>query len=437
MGKLSIFIFVLFLAGLAVFAIHNKEVTTITIPFSDVYEIPKIALILLSCAAGALAMLLVFAIRDTKKFIDNWQFQKRRKQETKVQELYSKALIALLAHKEAEAKEALGHILAEEPDHLHALLKAGEIAVREEDYQTANSYFNKARMIDHHSVEVLFAIEGVMEKTSRWSDALRYLDEILDIDDANLTALYKKREVLETLGSWDDIVYLQKSILKYAQTEKEKKKEHLALVGYEYEYGRHSLEQNQLEKAKKAFKSALRLEKDFIPATLGIAEVMLREGESEEAVKILENAYDETCSKIILARLEDLLIGLGEPSRLIGIYKNSILKNPSDPVLKFFLGKLFYRLEMIDDALETLQGIDTGGAAYPDMHQLLGNLYLRRNILNRAVSEFKKAVDIKMSLRLPYCCVNCGYASSEWSGRCPDCREWNTFRFNIDGACKL
>src|SRR5208282_2739766 len=108
-----------------------------------------------------------------------------------------------------------------------------------------------------------------------------------------------------------------------------KKREHQNLIGYEYEYGRHSLENNQLEKAKKAFKTVLRIDKDFVPATLGIAEVLLREGESEEAINLLEKGYEQSSSKILLARLEDLLISLGEPSRLISIYKNTILKNPN------------------------------------------------------------------------------------------------------------
>jgi len=98
----------------------------------------------------------------------------------------------------------------------------------------------------------------------------------------------------------------------------------------------------------------IRLEKDFIPATLGLAEVLLREGENEEAINLLEKNYEQTSSMIVLLRLEDLLISVGEPLRLIRIYKNNILKNPQDPVIKFFLGRLYYRLEMIDDAFEIM-----------------------------------------------------------------------------------
>ena len=36
--------------------------------------------------------------------------------------------------------------------------------------------------------EALFALEQLMEKTGRWSDALRYVEEVLDMDDGNLSA---------------------------------------------------------------------------------------------------------------------------------------------------------------------------------------------------------------------------------------------------------
>lgn len=435
MGKLSIFIFVLFFAGLAVFAIFNKELITIQVPFGDVYEIPKFALILLSSVVGMVAMLVYFAIRDTKKFIDNWQSQKKQKQDIKVQGLYSRALNSILAHNEGVAREALEGILAEEPDHVDALLRLGDTYASEDDYQKANTYYLKAKMINPQNIETLFAMENSLEKAGRWPEALKYLDDILDIDDANLAAMYRKRAILERQGRWDELVYLQKTILKHEHTDKDKKRENQNLIGYKYEYGRNSLENNQMEKAKKAFKTVLRLDKDFIPATLGLAEVMLREGESEEAVNLLEKSYENSSSKIVLARLEDLLIGLGEPSRLISIYRSSISRNPNDPVTKFFLGKLFYRLEMVDDAFEILSGIDTGSIQYPELHLLLGNLYMRRNQPEKAAGEYRKVIEIRKSLRLPYCCGQCRHNSDEWSGRCPDCKQWNTYQFNLDGTC--
>ena len=83
MSKLAVFIFVVFLAVLALFAIHNQEVATVNIPFGKAYETPTIALILLSIAIGALAMLFIFVVRDTKRYVGNIAIpettEKRRK----------------------------------------------------------------------------------------------------------------------------------------------------------------------------------------------------------------------------------------------------------------------------------------------------------------------------------------------------------------------
>jgi lipopolysaccharide biosynthesis regulator YciM len=433
MGKLTIFIIVLLLTALAIFAIFNQGITTIKVPFGESYETPTIALILLSGAVGAFFSFLFFVVRDTKKFLDTWQYQKKQKKDEKVQELYSKALNYLSAHHDREdAKRLFKEVLSEESEHLDALLQLGDISVSEEDYHMAREYYQRILNIDSQNVEALFALERLMEKTGRWSDAFRYIEDILEIDDENMRALYKKREILERLDRWDDLIFVQKAIFKNEHAEKERIRERQNLVGYKYEYGRHSLEGGDLEKAKKAFRTVLRLEKDFIPATLGLAEVLLREGEIEEAINLLEKSYEQTSSTIILSRLEDLLINVGEPARLIRIYKNSISRNPHDPLIKFFLGKLYYRLEMIDDAFEILAAIDTGGSFYPALHQLMGNLYMKRNQMEKAVYEFKKTIDFnKPAFSISYSCRNCGQKSSEWSGRCSSCKKWNTFEFKL------
>ena len=243
MSKLAVFLFVLFLAVLALFAIHNQEVATVHIPFGKAYETPTIALILLSIAIGGLAMLFVFVVRDTKRYVDNIQFQKKQKKEAKIQELYSKALNYAFAHHDrTEAKKLLKEVLNEDPEHLSAMLQLGDIAFAEDDFQKAREHFQRARELNPKNVEVLSSLERLMEKTGRRADALKYIEDILDIDEKNLSALYRKRDLLEQQDKWDDIVSVQKMILKNEPAEKDKSRERQNLVGYKYEYGRYSLE---------------------------------------------------------------------------------------------------------------------------------------------------------------------------------------------------
>jgi lipopolysaccharide biosynthesis regulator YciM len=436
MGKFALFIVVLLLVAMGYFAVLNEDTIILTITPTTAYEMPKIALILLSSAVGAAVMLLIFFIRDTKRFIENRQYQRKHKKDMKVQGLYSTALNALLADNEEEARQALESILQEEPGHMDSILRLGDIAAQDEDYPKALSYYKKAREIQPRNIEVLFSLGRTMEKTDRVTEALMYLEEILGLDPDNLAALYRKRSILEKREKWDDIISLQRTIIKSEHNEKDRQREQRSLLGYKYEQSRYSLENGELEKAKKAFSTILRMEKNFVPAYLGLAEVMLREGESEDAITFLEKGFEQTSSTIILARIEDLLINLGKPTRLIMLYKNSIQKKPQNQELRFFMGKLFYRLEMLDDAFDTLMSVDVSSAPYPELHQLLGNIYLRHNQCEKAVEEFKKMIGIRKPFRLLYCCSSCSSPSQDWSGRCPSCKEWNTYQFNLYGTCK-
>ncbi|MDP2166983.1 MAG: tetratricopeptide repeat protein [Thermodesulfovibrionales bacterium] len=438
MGKLALLVFVLFLGVLALFAVSNQEATTVTVPFGAAYGIPKISLILFSAAFGALSVLVVFLIRDARRFIATYQFQRKRKKEDRIHELYSKAMNAILANDAPEAKDSLQKILEEEPAHADALLRLGDIASKEESTDEALGYYRRALASSKEGLEPLFSLSKVMETMGRWAEALGHIEEMLERDPDNLSALYKKRSLIEREGKWEELIDVQKIILKHANTEKEKQREHSNLLGYKYEQARDSLEKGGLERANKEFRAIIRMDKNFIPAYLGLAEAMLREGEAEDAVNFLEKAYEQASSQIILARLEDIMINIGEPSRLIRIYKTAISKSQQNSslnnMLKFFLGKLYYRLEMVDDAFETLMSVDTD--SYAELYQLLGELYLRRQQCEKAVVEFKKTISMKRSFRLPYCCTNCGHMSEEWSGRCPDCGSWNTYQFNLHGTCK-
>ena len=432
--KTTLLIFIVFLGALALFAVSNKETVQMTVPFGAVYEMPKISLILFSAAFGALSMLAVFLVRDTRRLMATYKFQRKLKKEDRIQKLYGKALNAILADDRAEAKTALEEILKIEPEHTDSLLRLGDIMQAEESFEAANGYYRRALSSDEGSLAALFSLARLREAQGRWQDALGYIEEILDIDPDNLSALLRKRRILERDGKWSELIEVQKAALKHKHTEKQQQKEQTALTGYRYELARESLEAGDFDRAGKEFRSVLRMDDRFVPAQLGLAEAMLREGEVDDAVNSLDKAFEETGSLIILARLEDILINAGEPSRLIKIYNNAMARDPKNATLRFFMGKLYYRLEMIEDAFDTLRAIEE---PYPELHKLMGELYLRRQQYEKAAEEFKKTVNMKKTLRLPYCCGSCGLVSEEWSGRCPDCLNWNTYLFNIHGTCKV
>jgi|WetSurMetagenome_2_1015567.scaffolds.fasta_scaffold00151_20 tetratricopeptide (TPR) repeat protein len=431
MGKLSIFVILVFLAALGLFAVENTGSINIKMPFGNEYEMAKIALILLSLVVGAMLVLFYFFVRDTKRVIDAMQLQKKQKKEARIQEYYAKALNAMLGNREEEAREELKAVLKEDPEHADALLRLGDIAFRNEDYTAAIGYYRNARDISPKNIQALLLMDGALEKTGKDDSALKILDEIIDMDSDNLTALYRKQGILEKAGRWDELLSLQKNIVKLVNKEKERQREEKKLLGFNYEYGRASLESGDIEKAEKAFRTLVKTDATFLPAYVALAEVMVAQRDNEEAINFLEKSYETLRSNVILARLEDLLIAEGEPGRLLRIYQNAISKAPRDKGLKFMLGKLYARLEMVDDAIETLEAIDSGMYSNPDLHVVKAELYRKRNQTNRALDELRKATDIRRSGVIVFKCGACGHSSPDWSGRCPDCLTWNSLALDV------
>ncbi len=439
MVKLIIFLFIIFIAALGYLAILNNEPITLKLSDQSTYEVPKIALILLSSAVGALAILVLVAVRDAKRYLGGWQNMRQQKKDLRIQELYSKGLDASFAGKHEEAAEFFNHILEEDTANVDTLLRLGDAAFNTGDLIKAKDFYMKAKEIRPQGVEVLLSLEKVFEAEQKWQEALRYLDNILEIDEDNPKALYRKREIYEINRNWESLLTVQHKLLKSDILEKEKQTEHQKLFGYRYELGRHYLEKGDIDKAKKILRHLIKANKDFIAAHLALAESYLRGNDIEEAENILLKGYEVTNAVVFLIRLEDFFIDIGEPGRIIDLYQKEVRKNLKDSKLQFLLAKLYYRLEMIDYAFEVLTGIDTTTIDYPDFHILLGSIYRRRMEYDRAAEEFKKALTKpeKPFLMSSYCCAHCNHTSKEWMGRCPSCKRWNTLALNLGGACKV
>jgi lipopolysaccharide biosynthesis regulator YciM len=413
----------------------NQGIITVNLLPSKSYDISTSAFFLLSLLLGAGIVFLLYLMRDVKRFLRSLRVQRDQKKRIKVQDLFAKGLNALLAKRNREAITFFQKVLAIDPNHVDTLLRMGISQLREKNPQEAILLHQKALKLDDDNQEVMFSLAADYEEAKQYDDALGMYQNILSRDSSNLTALIRMRDLYQKLNHWDNLYETQRKLVANPLTTSEQEVEDRKLVGFKYEFGRSLLEAGDLERGKKIFRGVLKLDKDFIPAYLGLGEVYLEEGKVKDAVELWEKAYKMTLSVLLLHRLEDLFLKQGEPGKAIEFYSQAVSDRPQDVPLKFFLGKLYHRLEMIDEAFDILSRVDWGDREYPDVHKLLGNIYLRRGSLGLAASEFKKALGFRKQIIIPYVCSNCDLRTIDWSGRCPNCGKWNTFWINLEKNC--
>ena len=410
----------------------NQGSITVNLTPTKSREITTASFFLLSLATGAGLVFLIYFMRDVRRFLRGLKVQREQKKRSKIQELYTKGLNALLANRGPEAITFFQRVLNLDPNHVDTLLRMGISQLRQKNVQEAIRLHLKAWNLENNNQEVMFSLSADYEEAKRFDDAIKMYREILRKDPSNITTLIRLRDLYHRLNQWEELVETQARLLANPLGTQELEVEHRKLIGFKYELGRSLLEAGDLERARKVFRGIIKLDKDFVPAYLGLGEVYLEEGKQKEAGQLWEKSYKLTSSVLLLHRLEDLYLKQGEPGSAIEIYKQAVTWKPQDTILKFFLGKLYYRLEMIDEAFDILTTVDWGDREYPDVHKLLGNIYLRRGSLGLAASEFKKALRFRKQVIVPYFCSNCQHRTTDWSGRCPNCGKWNTLGVNLD-----
>ncbi len=405
----------------------NPGTVTVHTGPSTQFDLSAVTLVVFSMAVGALLVALAVGMRQTVHVIGHWRSTRLQRRKDKVDALHREGTHAFMSKRTSDAVGLFEKALSIDPNRVDSLLWLGNIYRSESNYAEAIRLHQNAQRIDDRNIEILLELSKDLEGAKRYEDALQTLQKILRIEPDNLTGLIRKRDLLIRLEKWSDALEIQHRMAKANLPEAERRAEAQLLTGCMYEVGRQLLERGHADKARRYFRGAIKKDRTFLPAYIGLGEVLIREGKTKDAVEILKKVYAKTHNVIILHRLEELFLEQGEPSEIIRIYQEALQQDPHNAVLQFYLGKLYYRLEMVDEAFDILSTVEGPQDQLVDYHKIMANLFLRKQHMEQAVVELKKALQFKKRVVVPYICTACQQDTTEWSGRCRRCGNWNTF----------
>ena len=90
-------------------------------------------------------------------------------------------------------------------------------------------------------------------------------------------------------------------------------------------------------------------------------------------MRVWRQGYDVTGSTEPLSALQNFYLKDEQPEEAIAIWKQAIVLADNELALRYCLGKLYYRLYMLDDALREFQLIEDRVSGLPALH-----LYIAR-----------------------------------------------------------
>ena len=130
----------------------------------------------------------------------------------------------------------------------------------------------------------------------------------------------------------------------------------------------------------------------------------------------------------VLVRLERAYREEGRPSRMIALYRAAVERTPDDLALAVALGRVYFELEMLDEAADQFEKVEVRAPDLPVVHAFLGAVFERRGETREAFEEYRRALRLSHAFDWPHRCTACGATTPAWGERCPQCGRGNALR---------
>jgi lipopolysaccharide biosynthesis regulator YciM len=433
--KLRTFLMLLAASGL-VFVLSllytpNRGTLNQRIFFSNDVSLPVWATFLL-VALCAMAVVVVFGLlRDVKHLMDSVTRRRAIKAQKEIEQRYVLGIEAILNGREERALEHFNAILQRDPSHFESLIKAGDVHRALGRFPQAIELHRRARHVRENDLRALFALVEDYELAEETPLARETLTQIIERKPKRAITAYRKlRSLLVREKEWEAALEIQRKIEELLG-EGIRKEDRRYSLGIPYQLAcRHATEERNKD-ALAILRRQVKEHPEFVPAVWKLGKVLVASGESDEAVGIWRRGFELTSAPVFLTTLEDHFLQLEEPERAIEVFKQLVWKAKRDVIPRFFLGKLYYRLEMLDEALEVFRSLRSKVSYAPTIPFYIARILERRGDPLQASREYSLLLSQMDPLRLEFHCATCATRYSAWRDFCSTCGEWNSIQLDL------
>ncbi|KAM7274723.1 hypothetical protein ACFE04_016589 [Oxalis oulophora] len=253
------------------------------------------------------------------------------------------------------------------------------------DYLEADRAFNLARRASPYSLEGMDIHSTHLKEDMK----LSYLaQELISTDRlapqswiamGNCYSLQKDHET--ALKNFQRAVQLGSKVA-YAHT----------LCGHEF------VALEDFENGIKSYQSALRVDARHYNAWYGLGMIYLRQEKFEFSEHHFRMAFHiNPRSSVIMSYLGTALHALQRSEEAIEMMEKAILTDKKNPLPMYQKANILVSLERLDEALEVLEELKEYAPRESSVYALMGKIYKRRNMHERAMFHFGLALDLKPS----------------------------------------
>lgn len=408
--------------------IFNRGDTTIVLWSGHGITLPMSVLVSVCVLAGALFILVLVGLTELGGAFRTVAARSRQRREDRYEALYRQGCDAAdLGHVE-RATSSFERLLDRNSRHVPTLIQLGNLERGRGRFERAILYHKHALDVEADNVRALLALAEDYVAAERWQEAVDLCRRILEVDNQADHVILQLRDHLVRLGQFDAAIEVQRQINRRDLEGNGR----VALARLQFQRAAALRDAGETDAAKRAFSDLVKQERHFAPAYVEWGRLLLDEGKGKDAASRWREGYGHTHNPIFLHLLETYYMEREDPDAAISVYLNAIKDAPARADLQFYLGKLYFRLEMLDNAYETFRDLADSGASFPALHQLFGEVKYRRGECDESFQELQLALPFPQPASLPYRCAECCVDATSWTAQCPACGAWDSLHLPVE-----
>lgn len=419
MRTLLVFALILVSAG-GYLAYFNTEPVQITVAPERTYQV-ALGPLLLACVAVGLAMGIAGSlVRDARHAFHDMGVRRRQRQGDRIDALFHQAENERVAGRAGKARDLYRKVTKLNPEHVPAITRLGELAREAGAHKEAITLHRLAFRLDPDDPSLLLAMVDDYVAMEAYESAVQLLHPALEEDPKNQTFLIRLREVHAAAGEWREAADAQERLIHTPMYGLDSRVERDLLTGYRYEAAMALLADGKSEQGRSALSNLVRSHTTFSPAYMALGEALLREGRVDDALRIHHQGYEQTRNESFLPHIENLyIVHKEDPREALRVFTALVDRDPKSFRLRYYLGRIYYRLEMIDDAFHIFTQLEQQTEAFPEVQEMLGRIHLRRKHVDEALEALGETGPAAV-----YACAGCGHGTEGWQARCGACGAW-------------
>ncbi len=388
---------------------------------------PLAAFIVFALVVGAVAVLAVVMMQAGRRAFVAWRLDRAQRRSERIDAWEERGEELVWNGDVQRGRALLQKAWQRRPDNPHALLALTLSYQDTGELQRARQLLAGAIGQHHTNPDILLALAEAHHASGERAACVEVLERLRALHPQAPRVLRALRDVYVEAQRWSDAAALQETLLGQLPDRAEATRERDYVAGLRYQAGLSLTEPAARARALGALADS---RGGSVPVLVSLGDALLADGRGDEASVLWERALRTRPRTVFVERLARIATEPHHRERLRTLLRRLRPEQVRSEHVHLVIAQLYLADGRLDDAARELEALQNPGAAPALLHRLWADVHRRRGQLEQAVKAYAHAEGAVIQHR----CSVCERSVKEWTGYCPQCGHWDSYRSDVEIA---